>query len=112
MLLLVKKNIAEGQDRRNFKSVRTLFVFFPRVSILNFCYDFALVLHENALVFSQLESRNFFVYIIHKVIYLLHLPRLYSFEMICMNEYKAHFYALFSLKKSFMYRNISTHIYI
>ena len=33
-------------------------------------YDFAVVLHENVLVFSQSEARNFFMYIINKVIYL------------------------------------------
>ena len=33
-------------------------------------YDFAFVLHENALVFSQSEAHNFFMYIINKVIYL------------------------------------------
>ena len=52
------KNIAEGQDRRNFKSVRALFVICTRVTTLHLRYDFALVLHENALVFSQSEARN------------------------------------------------------
>ena len=75
MLLLVmmymrKKNIAEGQDRRNFKSVRKLFAFCPRVTTMHLRYDFAFALHENALVFSQSEARNFFMYIINKVIYL------------------------------------------
>ena len=74
MLLLVimymKKNIAESQDRRNFKSVRELFVFCPRVTTMHLRYDFAFALHENALVFSQSEVRNFFMYIINKVIHL------------------------------------------
>ena len=34
-------------------------------SNLHMCYNFALVLHENALVFSQSEARNFFMYIIN-----------------------------------------------
>ena len=34
-------------------------------SNLHMCYNFALVLHENALVFSQSEVRNFFMYIIN-----------------------------------------------
>ena len=33
-------------------------------------YNFALVLHKNALVFGQSEARNYFIYIIDKVIYL------------------------------------------
>ena len=37
-----EKNIAEGQDRRNFKSVRALFVFCPRVTTLHLRYDLAL----------------------------------------------------------------------
>ena len=74
MLLLVrmyvKKNIAEGQDRRNFKSVRELFLFCPSVTTKHLRYELAFVLHENALVFSQSEARNFFTYIINKVTYL------------------------------------------
>ena len=34
------------------------------VSILHSCYNFALVLHENALVFSLSEVCNSFIYII------------------------------------------------
>ena len=34
-------------------------------SNLHMCYNFALALHENALVFSQSEARNFFMYIIN-----------------------------------------------
>ena len=66
MLLLVimymKKNIAEGQDRRNFKSVREIFVFCPRVATMHLRYDFAFALHENALFFSQSEARIFYVH--------------------------------------------------
>ena len=32
---------------------------------LHSCYNFALVLHEKALVFSQSEARNYFMYIIN-----------------------------------------------
>ena len=36
--------------------------------ILHLCYNFALVLHENALIFSQLEVHNLFIccYTIYK----------------------------------------------
>ena len=44
------KKITEGQDGRNFESMR---------ANLHKCYNFALVWHENALVFSQSEARNF-----------------------------------------------------
>ena len=33
-------------------------------------YNFALVLHKNALVFGQSEARNYFMCIIDKIIYL------------------------------------------
>ena len=65
-----EKSIAAGEDRRNFESVRAVFVICPRVTTLDLRYDFAFVLHENALVFSQSEAHNFFMYIINKVIYL------------------------------------------
>ena len=65
-----EKNIAGGEDRRNFESVLALFVFCPGVTTLDLRYDFALVLHENAFVFSLSEAYNFFIYIINKVIYL------------------------------------------
>ena len=55
-----EKNIAEGQDRRNFKSVRELFVFCACVTTMHLRYDFAFALHENSLVFSQSKARNFF----------------------------------------------------
>ena len=64
-----KKNITEShQGRRNFESVRAfaraIFVIFTRVTTLYSCYNFALVLHENALVFSQSKASNLFMYII------------------------------------------------
>ena len=40
------------------------------VTTMHLRYDFALVLHENALVFSQSEARYFFMYIINIFIYL------------------------------------------
>ena len=56
-----EKNIAEGQDRRNFESVRELFVFCLRVTTMHLRYDSAYVLHENALVFSQSEARTLLI---------------------------------------------------
>ena len=53
-----------------FESVRALFVICTRVTTLDPRYNFALVFHENALVFRQSESRNFFMYIIDNVIHL------------------------------------------
>ena len=62
MLLLVNnvqgKNITESQDKKFWKRARA-------ICNLNSCYNlhnFALVLHENALFFSQSEARNFFMY--------------------------------------------------
>ena len=56
----------QSQDGRNLESMRMLFVTCTRVTTLNSCYNLALVLHENALVFSRSESRNFFMYNINK----------------------------------------------
>ena len=54
----VHENIAENQDRKNFlKHV-------CRICNLQLCYNFALMLHENALIFSQSEVCNFFMSII------------------------------------------------
>ena len=39
-----------------------LFVICTLVATLHSCHNFASVLHENALVFSQLETRNFLMY--------------------------------------------------
>ena len=60
-----KKN-AESQDRRNFESVRALLVIFTRVTTLQSCYNFAGVLHENAIVFSD-SVRNFFLRIMKSI---------------------------------------------
>ena len=46
----------------NFESVRVLFV-----KLLHPCYNFALILHENAIFFSQAEVRKFFTYIFIKL---------------------------------------------
>ena len=54
MLILV--NNVHEKTFLNFESVRALFV-----TILHSCYNFALELYENALVFSQSEARNFFI---------------------------------------------------
>ena len=52
------KNIAESQDSRNFESAHAICNLYS-------CYNFALVLHENALVYSQSEARNFFMWTSH-----------------------------------------------
>ena len=52
-----EKNITESQNKQNFESVGML-------SVICLCYNFALVLQENARVFSQPEAHNFFTYII------------------------------------------------
>lgn len=46
----------------NFESVRALFV-----KPLHPCYNFTLILHENAIFFSQAEVRKFFTYIFIKL---------------------------------------------
>lgn len=50
--------MTEREDRRNFESVYVL------IENLLSCYNFALLLHENAHVFSWSEARNFVMYII------------------------------------------------
>ena len=69
MLLLVNnfqgKNITESQNRRNFESVRVICNLNSCHNFAQLCttlHNFALVLHENALFFSQSEARNFFMY--------------------------------------------------
>ena len=52
------KNIAENQDRQNF--LKHVY----RICNLQLCYNFALMLHENALIFSQSEVCNLFMSII------------------------------------------------
>ena len=58
LLIMYMKNIAESQDSRNFESAHAICNFYS-------CYNFALVLHENALVYSQSEARNFFMWTLH-----------------------------------------------
>ena len=55
-----EKNMAAVEDRRNFESVRAVFVICPRVTTLDLRYDFAFVLHENALV-SANQKRIIFL---------------------------------------------------
>ena len=60
MLLLAtneREKTLQSQERRNLKSVRS-------IGYLNWCYNFALVLHEDALIFSQSEAHVFFICII------------------------------------------------
>ena len=52
------KKTWESLDRWNFWKCACA------ISNLHLCYNFALLLHENALIFSQLEELNFFMYII------------------------------------------------
>ena len=52
------KNIAENQDRQNF--LKHVY----HICNLQLCYNFALMLHENALIFSQSEVCNLFMSII------------------------------------------------
>ena len=59
-----KKNTPESQDRRNFESVRAPFVIYTCVMTLHSCYNFALVLHEDAFVCSQSEASTFVIFII------------------------------------------------
>ena len=70
MLLLVnnvnEKSITENQDGRNFLMLACAFCN------LHSCYNFALMLHENALVLSQSETRNVFhvhYYILSKCLF-------------------------------------------
>ena len=46
------------------KKIFAIFVICTRVTTLYSCYNFALVLHENALVFSQSKAGNIFMYIV------------------------------------------------
>ena len=51
LLIMYMKNITESQDRRHFESLYAFCNLHP-------CYNFALVLHQNALVFSQSKARD------------------------------------------------------
>ena len=71
MLLLFnnvhEKKKTENQDRRNFESVRVLFVICTRVTTLQSCHNFARVLHENAIVFSNQKRVIFFMHVINSI---------------------------------------------
>ena len=64
-LLLVnnlhEKRISKSQNGQNFVA-RALFVICTRVTTLHSCYNFALVFMKIALVSSQSEAHNFFLY--------------------------------------------------
>ena len=68
VIMYMKKTSQEVKTDEILKACARSFC--PGVTTLDPRYDFALVLHENALVFSQSEAYNFFVYIMNKVIYL------------------------------------------
>ena len=74
MLLLVTMYIEKTSQKVKtdeiLKACPNYFVFCPRVTTMHLRYNVAVVLHKNVLVFSQSEARNFFMYIINKVIYL------------------------------------------
>ena len=61
------KTSQEGRTDENFETMDMFFVICTCVIILHLCYNFALVLHENALVITQSEEHNFFMYIIRDV---------------------------------------------
>ena len=48
--------ITKSQDRQNFENVHA-------ICNLHLCYNFALVLYENAQAFSRSDASNFFMYI-------------------------------------------------
>ena len=62
-----EKKKAESQDRRNFESVRALFVICTRVTTLQSCHNFARALHENAIVFSNQKRVIFFMHVINSI---------------------------------------------
>ena len=50
----VQEKTSQSQDRRKFWKRASA------ICNLHLCYNFVLVLHENALILSQSEARNFF----------------------------------------------------
>ena len=56
MLIVNMKKTSESLDRWNFWKCACA------ICNLHLCYNFALLLHENALIFSQLEELNFYVH--------------------------------------------------
>ena len=59
MLLLIN-NFNEKHHRKSRPTKLTLKACARNICNLHSCYNFALVLHENALVLSQSEARKFF----------------------------------------------------
>ena len=57
MLLLVNNVHGKTSQKVKTDNVRA-------ICRLHLCYNFALVLQENALLFSQSEAHNFFMYIV------------------------------------------------
>ena len=55
--MYMKKNITVSQNKQNFESVGA-------ICNLHLFYNFAFMLHDNRLVFSQSKVHNFFMYII------------------------------------------------
>ena len=67
LIMYMKKKKTESQDRRNFESVRALFVICTRVTTLQSCHNFARALHENAIVFSNQKRVIFFMHVINSI---------------------------------------------
>ena len=71
-IMLLLFNTVHGKKRRKsratkfWKRARALLVIFTRVTTLQSCYNFAGVLHENAIVFGK-SVRNFFLRIINSI---------------------------------------------
>ena len=63
MLLLIN-NFNEKHHRKSRPTKLTLKACARYICNLHSCYNFELVLHENALVLSQSEARKFFIHII------------------------------------------------
>ena len=64
MLLLVNSVHGKTSQKVKTDNVRA-------ICRLHLCYNFALVLQENALLFSQSEAHNFFMYIVTAINYRL-----------------------------------------
>ena len=54
------EKISQKSETDEILKACALLVNCARVTTLHLCYNFALVLHENALVFSQSKAWNFF----------------------------------------------------
>ena len=66
--MYMKKKHHRKSSRRNLESMHVLFVICTHVKTLHSCYNFALMLHENALIFNQSERHNFFTFTIKSAI--------------------------------------------